>query len=92
MLTLVRANKSCGGGHWSDDDYASGRVIGRIMLHPQAPKDQPWFCTITACEAKPTIYNKGYAATREQAMADFKALWFSPDLAVVGGLGHVEKS
>ena len=46
MLTLMRANKSRGGGHWSDDDYdvrEGNRVIGRIMLHPQAPKDQPWF-------------------------------------------------
>ena len=75
-LTLVRANKSRGGGHWSDHDYdvyASDRVIGRIMLHPQAPKDQPWFWTITAREVKPSIYNRGYAATPEQAMADFKA-------------------
>jgi hypothetical protein len=92
MLTLVRANKSCGGGHWSDDDYASGRVIGRIMLHPQSPKDQPSFCTITACEAKQTNYNKGYASTREQAMAEFKEQWISPDIAVVGCLGHDEKS
>src|SRR5450759_2873122 len=36
QLSLVRANKSRGGGHWSDDDYdvrqGSGRgpVIGRI--------------------------------------------------------------
>ena len=79
-LTLIRANKSRGGGHWSDDDYdvyASGRVIGRIMLHPQAPKDQPWFWTITAREAKPSTANHGYAATREQAMADFKARWLA---------------
>jgi hypothetical protein len=47
------------------------------MLHPQAPKDQPWFWTITAREAKPSIYNKAYAASREQAMADFKARWLS---------------
>ena len=26
----------------------SGPVVGRIMHHPQAPKDQPWFWTITA--------------------------------------------
>ena len=97
MLTLVRANKSRGGGHWSDHDYdvyAGGRVIGRIMLQTQAPKDQPWFWfwTITAQEAKPSTANHGYAATREQAMADFKTRWFSPDLAVAGGLGHVEKA
>lgn len=69
-LTLVHANKSRGGGHWSDDDYdvrEGNRVIGRIMLHPQAPKDQPWFWTITAREAKPSIYNKAYAASREVA-------------------------
>jgi hypothetical protein len=49
MLTLVRANKSRASGHWSDDDYdvrdVGNRVIGRIMLHPQAPKDQPWLWT-----------------------------------------------
>ena len=27
----------------------------------------------TARAAKPSIYNRGYAASREQAMADFKA-------------------
>ena len=46
QLTLIRANKSRGGDHWSDDDYDvrddTGRVVGRIMRHPQAPKDQPW--------------------------------------------------
>jgi hypothetical protein len=77
-LTLLRASKSRPSGEWSDDDYDvrdGDRVIGRIMLHPQAPKDQPWFWTITAREAAPSIYNKGYAASREQAMADFKVLW-----------------
>jgi hypothetical protein len=45
------------------------------MLHPQARTGQSWFWTITAREAKPSIYNKGYAATREKVMADFKARW-----------------
>jgi hypothetical protein len=56
LVTLVRANKSRGGGYWSDDDYnvrdEGNRVIGRVMLHPQ--------------------YNKSYAASREQVIADFK--------------------
>jgi hypothetical protein len=25
----------------------------------------------------PSVYNKGYSATREQAMADFKARWLN---------------
>lgn len=64
------------GGDWSDDDYVvlrDGQVIGRIMLHPQAPKGQPWFWTITTLEQPPSIDNRGYSATREQAMAEFKA-------------------
>lgn len=78
-FTLVRASKSRGGDWWSPDDYdvrdKGERVIGRIMLHPQAPKDQPWFWTITALEVTPSVYNKGYAESREQAMADFRAQW-----------------
>ena len=65
----------------SKDDYlvldGTRKVIGRIMLHPQAPKDQPWFWTITALEQPPSIDNKGYSATREEAMADFKEQWLS---------------
>jgi hypothetical protein len=71
--------KSRGGGHWSPDDYdvrdSHRKVVGRIMLHPQAPEDQPWFWTITAREIPPSVYNHGYSATREQAMADFKKQW-----------------
>jgi hypothetical protein len=44
-LVLIRASKSRGGTHWSDDDYDvrddAGRVVGHIMLHPRAPKDPP---------------------------------------------------
>jgi hypothetical protein len=61
------------------DDYevfdSNRRVVGRIMLHPQAPKDLPWFWTITAREIPPSVHNRGYSATREQAMAEFKARW-----------------
>jgi hypothetical protein len=78
QFVLVSARKSRG-GEWSPDDYdvrnSHGTVVGRIMLHPQAPKDQPWFWTITARESPPSVQNHGYSATREQAMADFKVRW-----------------
>src|SRR5262245_19981152 len=79
QFVLISANKSRGGAHWSPDDYDVrdnlGKVVGRIMLHPQTPKDQPWFWTITAREMPPSVHNHGYSASREQAMADFKARW-----------------
>jgi hypothetical protein len=51
-------------------------VIGRIMMHPQAPEGQPWFWTITAHVGRtPLAADRGYSATREQAMADFKMQW-----------------
>ena len=73
-FVLVSARKSRVGDHWDKDDYdvrlgdASGPVVGRIMRHPQAPEPQPWFWTITAPEQPPSVYNRGYAASREQAM------------------------
>jgi hypothetical protein len=78
-FVLIKASKSLG-GVWSDDDYlvrdrARNVVVGRIMLHPQAPKDQPWFWTITAREMSPSVHNRGYSTTRERALADFKARW-----------------
>jgi len=78
-LTLVHATKSRGGVLWSKDDYdvydGERRVIGRIMLHPQARKDRPWLWTITARERIPTLSDSGYATSREHALADFKTQW-----------------
>jgi hypothetical protein len=80
-FVLVSARKSRGAGHWGKDDYdvrlgdGSGPVVGRIMRHPQAPEAQPWFWTITAREQPPSVYNRGYAVSREQAMRYFKARW-----------------
>jgi hypothetical protein len=73
QFVLVKASKSLG-GVWSDDDYivrdrTRNVVVGRIML------DRFW--TITAREIPPSVYNRGYSATREQAMADFKARWLA---------------
>ena len=83
-LVLVSARKSRGAGHWDKDDYdvrlgdKGGPVIGRIMRHPQTPEAQPWFWTITAREQPPSVYNRGYAASREQAMRYFKTRYVSP--------------
>ena len=56
---------------------ASGPVVGRIMRHPQAPEEQPWFWTITAREQPPSVYNRGYAVSREQRRY-FRARYSGP--------------
>jgi hypothetical protein len=79
QLVLVPARKSRCADHWDKDDYdvrlgdGSGPVVGRIMRHPQAAKGRPWLWTITAREQRPSVYNHGSAASREQAMRYFKA-------------------
>jgi hypothetical protein len=75
-LTLASTKRYCGLG--DKDDHVvldGGRVIGRIFLSPQSPPDRNWMWTITAVEFPPSIHNRGYSATREYAMADFKARW-----------------
>jgi hypothetical protein len=81
-FVLIKTRKSRNGDHWSPDDYdvrdSHGKVVGHIMRHPQAPEGQPWFWTITAREQPPSVYNRGYAASREQAMRYFKARYIGP--------------
>jgi hypothetical protein len=77
MLTLKRASKHRSGGPWSDDDhdvFDGEQHIGRILWTYAASRETPWFWTITACAPQSTA-DRGYAASREQAMADFKARW-----------------
>ena len=77
MLTLKRASKSRPSGEWSDDDYDvfdGDRHIGRIMWTHAASRETPWFRTITA-RVPQYPHDRGYAASREAAMADFKAAW-----------------
>jgi hypothetical protein len=48
--------------------------IGRIMWTHATSRETPWFWTITARVPQSTA-DRGYAASRERAMADFKARW-----------------
>jgi hypothetical protein len=85
MLTLKRASKHRPGGPWSDDDYDvfdGERHVGRIMWTHAASKETPWFWTITARVPQSTA-DRGYAASREDAMADFKARWGGCSMSIV---------
>jgi hypothetical protein len=72
MLTLKPA---CLG---QDDDFVvlddERCEIGRIMWTHAASRETPWLWTITARMPQST-HDRGYAATREEAMAQFKARW-----------------
>jgi hypothetical protein len=62
-------------GFGDKEDYVvldGGRVIGRIR---RVQKARRW--TVTAPDLPPSIDKRGYCATREQAMADFKVRWMS---------------
>ena len=81
MLILKSASKSRSSGEWSADDYdvfEGERHIGRIMWTHAAPEDRRWFWTITV-RVPQSMYDRGYAASREEAMAEFKTRWGTVD-------------
>ena len=78
-LTLSLATTKRYFGFGNSNDYVvlkSGRMIGRIMLIREdrraihgSGRSLRWSSALGL--------NKGYSATREQAMADFKARWLA---------------
>jgi hypothetical protein len=79
-LFLKRGRTSRPSGQWQHEDYdvlADGKVVGRIYEDASAstPPDMRWFWSVTEIvPATPGVTN-GTAATREEAMAKFRAAW-----------------
>ena len=75
-LILVHAAS----GRRTSDDYDiwdnKGRVVGRVFRAANSPKEQPWFW-IVAERAILVPTDRGYAATREEAMAAFRRVWLA---------------
>jgi|SRR5262249_28468265 len=83
-LNFIRACKSRAAVRGSDDDcdvYDGEQVVGRITLLSQAPEGRPWFWSITAPGRKASFVDRGYAASRAEAMADFASMWSREVLA-----------
>jgi hypothetical protein len=77
-LTLAYTRKYFGFGNETDHVVLDGgRCVGRIFRSPQAPENQPWFWTITDLEKPASVHSRGYSASREDAMAAFKAQWLN---------------
>ena len=76
MLTLKRTYENPAVGPWSYDNYNvldGDQSVGRVLLAERTPGDQRWFWT--AAPLTQSALDHGYAASREQAMADFTARW-----------------
>jgi hypothetical protein len=80
-LFLVHASKSRRSGQWDAHDYdvregsSDGRTIGRIFTPAMAPEGKPWFWTLLHFPS--STGDRGYAETRETAMAALKERWYA---------------
>ena len=61
----------------------SRKVVGRIMLTRAASRDTPWFWSLFRGHGPQSQADKGYAATREEGMAAFKAAWLTDTAALL---------
>jgi hypothetical protein len=79
-LVLKRAKFSRPSGQWQDEDYdvlADGKVVGRILEEGSrfGPPELRWGWSITEIVPARSGVTNGTAATREEAMAKFRAAW-----------------
>jgi hypothetical protein len=73
MLALVSASK--GDNRDSFAVFDGEDCVGHIMRTQKSPPGKPWFWTIFVSDSPSNTLDRGYAATREQAMIDFEAQW-----------------
>ena len=75
MLTLVSASKADNRDSLAVFDGED--CVGHIMRTQKSPAGKPWFWTIFVSEAHSGTVDRGYATTRERAMADLEAVWLA---------------
>jgi hypothetical protein len=75
MLTLVSASKTDNRDSFAVFDGED--CVGHIMRTHKSPPGKPWFWTIFVSDRHSNTVDRGYAVTREQAMADFEAPWLA---------------
>jgi hypothetical protein len=79
QLNLKRAKCSRPFGQWQDEDYdvlADGKCVGRILERDTSgPPDLRWLWSITSIWPARKGVTNGTAATREEAIAKFRAAW-----------------
>ena len=77
-LVLKRASASRQSGEWNEDDFdvlADGVVVGRLFESLAAPAGMPGLWALAFGHYEGRHPTRGYAATREDAMAAFAKSW-----------------
>jgi hypothetical protein len=73
MLRLITASKADNRDSFAVFDGHD--CVGHVMRTPKSPPGKPWFWTIFVSDWHSGTLDRGYAATREQAMSDLETLW-----------------